>query len=119
MIELERKYGEHPVILEHKADFADDVDEKARLYRRALELAVEHGLETLSIRLWYARLLLEDFGEAALAAEVLQNGQHELFESDQEEDWIREYGQLLTECRKQAADDEEQGLKTFCMRQTR
>lgn len=107
MVELERKYGEHPVILEHRADFAEDVNEKSRLYRRALKLATEHGLDTLTIRLWYAELLLEEFGDAETAEEVLCDGQHELFEVDQDRDWVQKYGELLEQCRQRLNDDAE------------
>jgi hypothetical protein len=100
MVKWEEKYGEHPFILEHKADFAEEPEEKRKLYTRALELAVANGLETITIRIWLARLLLEEFGDASSAMQMLSDGQHEVFEADQDEDWIRDYGELVEECRK-------------------
>jgi len=91
MVRLEKKYGEHPWILEHKADFARNRQEKRALYERALELAVERGHATLTIRIWLADLLLDKFDDAVAALRVLTDGQHEVVEQASEMDWIRMY----------------------------
>ena len=48
---LRARHGEHPVLLETRADFAEDDVERVALYRRAAGLAAVHGLATLNIRL--------------------------------------------------------------------
>jgi hypothetical protein len=100
MIEMERKYGEHPWILEHKADFTENPEEKLALYWRALELAVKHRHSTLTIRMWLADLLLDEFDLPNEAMEVLTDGQHELFDVDQDKDWIRHYEETLERIQK-------------------
>jgi hypothetical protein len=68
---LRARYGDHPVLLETEADFAEDDEERAALYRRAVCMAVAHELPTLSIRLSLARLLLETGLREAAGAEPL------------------------------------------------
>lgn len=106
MIEWEAKYGEHPWILEKKADFAEEPEEKLELYRRALTLAVEHRHETLTIRIWMADLLLDGFDNPLDAREVLANGQHEVLKSDQDKDWIRHYEETLARIDKRLKEIE-------------
>lgn len=40
---LRLKYGELPILLSTRADHIDDLDERLRLYKRAIELALEIG----------------------------------------------------------------------------
>ena len=40
---LLQKYGDHPSILSTIGDFLDDPDERMTYYKKALELAREHG----------------------------------------------------------------------------
>jgi len=55
---LRARHGEHPVLLEMEADFAEDDFERVSLYRRAASLAEAHGIQTLTIRLSLSRVLL-------------------------------------------------------------
>jgi hypothetical protein len=73
---LRARYGDHPVLLETEADFAEDDSERVSLYRRAASIAAAHGLATLSIRLSLARVLL-DLGkpEAAMAELIACQGE--------------------------------------------
>ena len=57
--ELRCKYGEHPVLLETEADFCDDPDDAIPLYAKALNLAQQNSLPTVSICLSYAHSLDE------------------------------------------------------------
>ena len=91
MIKWEKKYGEHPWILEHQADFAQNHRRKRELYERALDLAVKRCRATLTIRLSLAELLLDEFDDAVSALRVLMDGQLEVVEKAQETDWIRMY----------------------------
>ncbi len=56
---LKTRYGNHPVLLETKADFTADDEECTELYLRAIHIAEEYSLPTLSIRLSLSRLLLD------------------------------------------------------------
>jgi hypothetical protein len=56
--DLRAKYGDHPILLETEADFTHDEQEQLRLYRAAIAIANKHGLQTLTIRLSLASLLL-------------------------------------------------------------
>ena len=68
--QLRVRYGDHPVLLETEADFCDDDAERVALYRRAIEVAVAHGLPTLSIRLSLAQLLVDDNDRSAARDEL-------------------------------------------------
>ncbi len=78
---LRVRYGDHPVLLETEADFADDDGERVDLYRRAADLATTHELPTLSIRLSLARTLA-DLGRATEAAAELSACSDELPDGD-------------------------------------
>jgi hypothetical protein len=79
---LRARYGNHPVLLETEADFADDDDERVELYRRAADTAKEHGLSTLSIQLSLAQVLL-DLGKPAAAWDALRACEGELGDADE------------------------------------
>ncbi|MBW3541369.1 MAG: hypothetical protein KY476_13965 [Planctomycetes bacterium] len=84
LAELRARYGDHPVLLETEADFAEDDRERAALYQRAVHIAVSHGLPTLSIRVSLARLLLEA-GEREAAAAQLRACEDEVCGGDESE----------------------------------
>ena len=56
---LRARHGEHPVLLEMEADFAEDDFERVALYRRAASVAEAYGIQTLTIRLSLSRVLLD------------------------------------------------------------
>jgi hypothetical protein len=70
LAELRARHGDHPVLLEAQADFTDDDGERVALYRRAVRVALTHGLPTLSIRLSLARVLLGAGQPAAARVEL-------------------------------------------------
>ena len=55
---LRKRYGDHPVLLETEADFIDDESERIELYQRAIDIAIEEGLPTETIRESLIRLRL-------------------------------------------------------------
>lgn len=68
---LRTQHGDHPFLLELIADYTEEDDAgRAALYRRALAIAVANDLPTFTIRLSFARLLLET-GQPALARKEL------------------------------------------------
>ena len=79
---LRTRHGDHPVLLETQADFAEGDAERVALYRRAAGIASAHGLPTLSIRLSLAELLLE-LGRPVEAGDELVACQHELPNGDE------------------------------------
>ena len=84
LIGLRARHGDHPVLLETEADFAEDDGERVALYRRAAGIASAHDLPTLSIRLSLARALLE-LGRPAEAAAELSACERELPDGDESE----------------------------------
>jgi hypothetical protein len=78
---LRSRHGEHPVLLEMEADFAEDDFERVALYRRAASVAEVHGIQTLTIRLSLSRLLL-DLGQREAAQVELRACQDEVPEGD-------------------------------------
>lgn len=81
---LRARHGDHPVLLETQADFAEDDADRIALYRRAAGIAEANGLPTLSIRLSLARVLLDDGEPEAALAELLAC-ESELAEGDESE----------------------------------
>jgi hypothetical protein len=69
--QLRARHGDHPVLLETEADFAEDDAERVALYRRAAGIAAAHRLPTLGIRLSLARVLLDIEVPGAALAELL------------------------------------------------
>jgi hypothetical protein len=67
---LRNRHGDHPVLLETEADYADNTQERLRLYRRAIVVAELNELPTLTIRLSVAQLLI-DTGDRDKALEEL------------------------------------------------
>jgi hypothetical protein len=93
---LRARHGDHPVLLETQADFAEADTERVALYRRAAALAAADGLPTLSIRLSLARVLL-DTGEPAPARRELLACEGELGEADESE--RTSWAELVAEAR--------------------
>ena len=85
------KYGPHPVLYETKADILPNPAERVELYRQAIRLAESNALQTLTIRLSLAEVLIEDLGDFAAARKELEACKGELTEEDLDE-W-----QTLTE----------------------
>lgn len=81
---LRARHGDHPVLLETQADFAEDDVERVALYRRAAGIAAAHRLPTLGIRLSLARVYLDTGDPGAALAELLAC-KGELGEGDESE----------------------------------
>lgn len=67
---LRARYGDHPVLLETEADFADDDRDRITLYRQAATTAAANRLPTLSILLSLARAMLNTARPDEAAAEL-------------------------------------------------
>jgi hypothetical protein len=100
---LRTQHGDHPVLLETAADYTEAPAERAALYRRAIELAVAHGLPTLSIRVSFAPVLVE-LGEPAAALDELQACGREAAGggADERESWVWELKQVAHEAASDA-----------------
>lgn len=72
LIELRRKYGQHPMLLETDADFTQPPRERVALYERAKRAALAGGWPTYTIRISLACVLLEAFGDAKRAMQELE-----------------------------------------------
>ena len=95
--ELRDKHGSHPILLETEADYTDDPTERIVLYERAARTAEEHRLQTHTIRIALARVLLNDVGQPGRAARELDACFHEtLAQGDESE--RKEWRELRTEC---------------------
>jgi hypothetical protein len=81
---LRERHGDHPVLLETIADYTDDDAESAVLYRRAVAIAEEHGLPTLSIRQALAYTLMK-LGEPAAAVEEFHTCRCEVPDADEDD----------------------------------
>lgn len=93
LADLREQHGDHPVLLETIAEYTDDEEQRAVLYREAAAIAVVNGLPTLSIRmsLAYALMLL---GNPVGAVEELRLCGSEAIAADDEEragwlSWLR------------------------------
>ena len=87
------KYGNHPVLLETLADFAQDVDEQLGLYRRASEEALARTMPLHTIHISWARVLIED-GKPEAALHVLESCSRDV-ELRADEDQKARYRDLL------------------------
>ena len=79
------KYGPHPVLFETKADILPNPAERVELYQQAISLAENNALQTLTIRLSLAEVLMEDLGDFAAARKELEACKGELTEEDLDE----------------------------------
>ena len=79
------KYGPHPVLYETKADILPNPAERVELYKQAISLAESNGLQTLTMRLSLAEVLIEDLGDFAAARKELAACQGELTDEDLDE----------------------------------
>lgn len=99
--DLRARYGEHPILLETKADFTNDVGERMALYERAKGISLANGLPTLSIRLSMARVFLDELGQPAAARRELL-GCHPELDSDPDTSIRREWTELLAQATRRA-----------------
>jgi hypothetical protein len=105
LCELMEKYGEHPVLLETLADFAEDPNERLSLYWKALKLSVKHEMPTLTIRIFLAELLIEEFQDAKEARQVLKDGEDEFLDREEEPEWVSKFAELWWQCRVEKSED--------------
>jgi hypothetical protein len=86
---LRERHGDHPVLLETVADYTDDDTERAVVYRQAADIAEANGLPTLSIRLFFARVLL-DLGQPGAARKELRacEGEARDVGGREQEEWV-------------------------------
>jgi len=106
--ELRSRHGEHPVLLETEADYLDDPLERKARYEAALRLAREHRLPTFTICLFYAQLLLDEFGDVHQAAEILAACRHEI-ECNADEYYRGEWKALVAQCQTEINPGSSQG----------
>jgi hypothetical protein len=93
---LGRRYGEHPVLLETEGDVTHGPRRRVKLYRKAIQLAVEHKLPTYTIRVSLADVLL-DLDESQCATAELLACQPELAErADDFEKW--QWQEVMARC---------------------
>lgn len=94
---LRAVHGDHPVLTETAADFADDPAERRGLYEKAVREAVAGGWPTYTIRLSLARLLLDEFERAEDAMRELRASEAEVDELGDE--WERrDWSELVGRC---------------------
>lgn len=90
---LRAKYGDHPVLLETEADYTDDSSERVSLYRQAVKIAEENGLQTLSIRMSLAFTLMQlDDPVAALDELWMCGGEVDVANDDERKHWLELLG---------------------------
>lgn len=94
---LGKRYGEHPVLLETLADSLRDYERQVALYTRARDLAVREGLPTYTIRISFARVLVEAGRNDEARTELLAC-QCEV--ADCADEWERkEWAELMVLCK--------------------
>ncbi len=94
---LRARHGDHPILLETEADFAEDDAERVALYRRAVYAAETHGIQTLTIRLSLSMVLL-DMGQWKAARDELRACEHELPQGDDSD--RKSWAELVAESRQ-------------------
>jgi hypothetical protein len=95
---LRNVHGDHPILLETEADYADDPIERRELYLRALDGAVRGNIPTYTIRIFLARVLLDHFADPQAAEAQLTACEAEV--ADLADDWDRNvWRELLQQCR--------------------
>jgi hypothetical protein len=92
--ELRKNYGEHPILIETAADFCNDPNSRLKMYRCAIQIAENNNLPTLSIRLSYAKVLLQDFKYQSEALSELNACKPELI-NNKDEYVLQEWNELL------------------------
>jgi predicted Zn-dependent protease len=97
--ELRNRHGDHPILLETQADFCDDRLLRQKMYRSAIRLAESNGLQTLTIRISLACVLLESFDNPTEAIRELNACAHEL--AAQADKWdIQKWHELMGKCKE-------------------
>ena len=71
LAELRKRHDDHPWLLETEADFVRDDTERIELYRSAIQSAEATGMQTLTIRLSLAQVLLDQSLLSEARAELL------------------------------------------------
>lgn len=95
--DLQTKYGEHPVLIETRADFTSDRGERVALYQAAKQIAKIHGLPTFTIIISLADVLIDELGQLELARDELLSCQAEIEVCD--DDYYRtRWHELLAKC---------------------
>jgi hypothetical protein len=84
--QLRSAHGDHPVLLETLADFCDDPLEQLALYREAIQIALDHDFQTLTIRLSLANVLIEDLHDHHAARRELDACTNEAATTDDASD---------------------------------
>ncbi|MEN8686261.1 MAG: hypothetical protein AB1Z51_11050 [Desulfuromonadales bacterium] len=79
------KYGPHPILYETKADILPNPAERVELYRQAIRLAESNALQTLTIRLSLAEVLIKDLEDFTAARKELAACKSELTDEDLDE----------------------------------
>jgi hypothetical protein len=98
LAKLRRRYGDLPALFETEADFTLAPAAAVALYRRAEQVALIHGLPTVSIRVSLARLLLNELGHPAAARAALLACSDELPGAAEAD--CDAWSQLLTRCER-------------------
>jgi hypothetical protein len=108
---LRERYGDHPILLETEADFADDPSTQLELYRSAIRLAEQNALPTLTIRISLARVLIEDFADPKQAKKELAACQVELSQNADESE-KKEWRELMHDCGEFGANEPDRPEKS-------
>lgn len=98
--ELARRYGPHPALIETEADFTTDAHERDALYLQAIQLSSQHGLQTWTMRLSRADVLLNRLHATAEAWRELQACQADV-ESKGDDDERATWQALVEQCRRE------------------
>jgi hypothetical protein len=94
---LQATYGEHPILLETEADYADGANERIALYERAKVVALREGLPSWSVRIELANLYLDEWKDIGLARQELLACREEVAVKGDEHEKTR-WRELLARC---------------------
>jgi hypothetical protein len=95
--DLQLKYGEHPVLIETRADFTSDRGERVALYQAAKRISQAHGLPTYTIIISLADVLIDELGELAAARDDLLSCRAEI-EGCGDDYYTERWQALLAKC---------------------
>ncbi len=101
--QLRFQHGDHPILLETEADFANDDHHRLQLYERAIKLACANDLPTYTIRISHAELLhrLGHGGEAKRQLESCQAEVDRIGDAGEQLQWRN-----LNDCCESSCDDD-------------
>ena len=97
--ELRERHGNHPILLETRADFCGDPLLKLDLYRSAIHLAEDNNLQTFTIRLSLAEVLLERFNDRVQAARELSACESEIITKADDSE-RQTWAELIKQCKE-------------------